>query len=146
MKNTVLFALASFGFARLAFAADAPPTDVVLLDHAKVDAAFAQGMPMLVNTSYKVQAGRRVVAGNAELHAKDTDIFYIVDGSATFVTGGTVEEPKDTGPGEIRGKSVTGGVPHHLTKGDIIVIPKGTPHQFTQVDGTFLYLVVKVTQ
>jgi mannose-6-phosphate isomerase-like protein (cupin superfamily) len=69
-----------------------------------------------------------------------------LDGSATFVTGGTAVDPKTTAPGEIRAKSITGGTERHLAKGDIIVIPHGIPHQFTQVSGPFLYFVVKVTQ
>ncbi len=146
MKTTALIALLSFGFVRLAVAAEPPPTDVVQIDHAKVDAAFAQGSMLLANSSYKILAGRRVAPGSVELHAQDTDIFYVMDGSATFVTGGTIVDPTTTGPGEIRGNATTGGVPHHLTKGDVIVIPKGVPHWFTQVDSTFLYFVVKVTQ
>ena len=143
MKIPLLLAVVSFGFARLAFAVDAPPTEVVQIDHAKVAGAFAQGGPLLANSSYKVSAGRRVTGGTAELHEHDTDLFYVVEGSATFLTGGSLVEP---GPGEIRGKSLTGAVERHLTKGDVIVIPKGVPHQFTAVEGTFLYYVVKVTQ
>ncbi len=146
MKTTALFVLLAFSLVRLSFAAEAPPTDVVQIDHAKVDAAFAQGSMLLANSSYKILAGRRVAPGNVELHTQDTDIFYIVEGSATFVTGGNIVDPTTTGPGETRGKATTGGVPHHLTKGDVIVIPKGVPHWFTEVDSTFLYFVVKVTQ
>lgn len=123
-----------------------PPTDVVKIDHTKVDVVFKRGGSLLDSTSYKVQAGRRVAVGPAEIHTRDTDIFYIVDGSATFVTGGTAVEPKDTAPGEIRAKSITGGTERHLTKGDVIVVPNGVPHQFTQLDGAFLYFVVKVTK
>jgi quercetin dioxygenase-like cupin family protein len=146
MKTSVLLAVFSFGIARLAFATDAPPAEVVLFDHAKVDAAFAKGLPLMANASYKISAGRRVTGGTAELHEHDTDLFYVIEGSATFVTGGTLVEPKESSPGEVRAKSITGGVERHLTKGDIIVIPKGVPHQFKAVEGTFLYHVVKVTQ
>lgn len=146
MKSPAWIALLALGLMRSATAAEPAPTDVVLLDHAKVDAAFAQGGPLLANASYKVSAGRRVAPGNVELHTQDTDIFYILDGSATFVTGGTIVEPAQTGPGEVRGKAITGGVPRHLAKGDVIVIPKGVPHWFTEVSGPFLYFVVKVTQ
>ena len=146
MKTILLLALLSFGFVRLAVAADAPPTDVVLFEHGKVDAAFAKGMALMANSSYKISAGRRVTAGNVEVQEKDTDIFFVTEGAATFVTGGTVVEPTTNSPGEIRGKAITGGVTRHLTKGDVIVIPKGAPHWFTEVDGTFLYFVVKVTQ
>ena len=70
----------------------------------------------------------------------------MTEGSATFVTGGTAVEPKATKAGEMTAKSITGGVEHHLLRGDVIVIPSGVPHQFTEVSGTFLYFVVKVTK
>ena len=146
MKSSALIALLALGLVARAAATDAPPTDAVLLDHAKVDDAFAKGLPLLINTSYKIQAGRRVMPGNVEVHTSDTDIFYVTEGSATFVTGGTTEGGKTTAPGEIRGDKITGGVAHHLTKGDVIVIPAGVPHWFTAVSGTFLYFVVKVTK
>jgi mannose-6-phosphate isomerase-like protein (cupin superfamily) len=127
-------------------AVDAPPTEVVKLDHAKVDAAFAKGMPLLVNSQYKIQAGRRVAPGEAEVHASDTDIFYVTEGSATLVTGGTVVDPKTTAAGEVRAPNIANGTARPLTKGDVVVIPAGTPHQFTAVSGTFVYFVVKVTK
>lgn len=130
----------------LARGADAPPTDVVVVDHTQVDAAFAKGLPMVVNSSFKVQAGRRVTSGNVEIHQRDTDIFYILEGEATLETGGTATESKESAPGEIRGNALTGGVPRPLVKGDVIVIPSGVPHRFTEVNGTFLYYVVKVTR
>jgi mannose-6-phosphate isomerase-like protein (cupin superfamily) len=123
-----------------------PPTDVVFFDHDKVHQAFWPGGALLVNERYKVLCGRRVIPGPVEIHTSDTDVFYILDGSATFVTGGTAVDQKTTAPGEIRAKSITGGTEHQLTKGDVIVIPHGIPHQFTQVSGPFLYFVVKVTQ
>src|SRR5471032_3143992 len=146
MKYSTLFTLLAVGFARTALATDAPPTDAVLLDRAKVDDAFEKGLPLLINTSYKIMAGRRVMPGNVEIHEHDTDIFYVTEGSATFVTGGTAVEPKSTKPGEMTAKSITGGTEHHLVRGDSIVIPSGVPHQFTDVSGTFLYFVVKVTK
>jgi mannose-6-phosphate isomerase-like protein (cupin superfamily) len=146
MKYSTLFTVLAVGFARTVLAADAPPTDVVLLPQAKVDDAFEKGLPLLINTSYKIMAGRRVMVGNVEIHEHDTDIFYVTEGSATFVTGGTPVEPKATKVGEMTAKSITGGTEHHLLRGDVIVIPSGVPHQFTEVTGTFLYFVVKVTK
>jgi len=134
------------GTATLALALDPPPTDVVLIDHTKFEAALAKGGPLLLTSSYKIQAGRRVTNGPAEIHENDTDIFYVLEGSATFVTGGTPVEKKSIGPGEFHAKELTGGVTRHLVKGDIIVIPNGVPHQFTEVTGTFLYHVIKVTK
>jgi mannose-6-phosphate isomerase-like protein (cupin superfamily) len=139
--------LVVLAFARAAFAAEPPPTDVVVLNRAKVDDAFAKGIPMLVNSSYKIQAGRRITApGQVEVHARDTDIFYIVDGTATIVTGGKTEGGNTTGEGEIRGEKITGGTKRQLQKGDVMVIPSGVPHWFTEVSNPFLYFVVKVTK
>ena len=146
MKTSALIALLALGLASRLAAADAPPTDVVVFDHAKVDNTFAKGGPLLINTSYKVQAGRRVMPGKVEIHEHDTDIFYVTEGSATIVTGGTAENAKATGPGEMLGEKITGGTPRKLTKGDVIIIPNGVPHWFTEVSGTFLYLVIKVTK
>ncbi|PYJ07765.1 MAG: hypothetical protein DME25_03025, partial [Verrucomicrobia bacterium] len=65
---------------------------------------------------------------------------------ANFVTGGKPVEPRSEGSGETRAKAITGGEERHLTKGDVIVIPNGVPHWFREVNGPFLYYVVKVVQ
>ena len=118
-----------------------------MFEHGKVENGFAKGMPLLINSSYKIQAGRRVVApGESEIHEHDTDIFYVTEGHATFVTGGEIEGGKTTAAGEIRGKSIVGGVERKLQKGDVIVIPAGVPHWFKEVSNPFLYLIVKVTK
>lgn len=94
--------------------------------------------------AFRVSASRRDKPGEAEVHAEMTDIFYVLDGTATFVTGGKVVEPRSTGPGETRGSAIQGGETHTLAKGDVIVIPAGTPHWFKAVQGTFRNVVVKV--
>jgi mannose-6-phosphate isomerase-like protein (cupin superfamily) len=98
--------------------------------------------------NYKVIAGRHDTPGKAELHTRDTDVFYIVDGTATFVTGGKIVDPKITAPEEVRGSAIDGGEARLLNKGDVIVIPSGTPHWFKAVQAppTFLYFVVKIRQ
>jgi quercetin dioxygenase-like cupin family protein len=102
-------------------------------------------MPLLETMGYKIHASRREAQGQAEVHTRDTDIIYVLDGSVTFVTGGTVVDPKAVGQDEIRGSRIDGGTRHALNKGDVIVVPAGTPHWFSQVDETFLYYVVKAT-
>jgi glc operon protein GlcG len=148
MKRTIAaISVFTLALAAPAFAAEPPPKDVVIINHAQVDAAFAKGVPMLVNSSYKIQAGRRVTApGQVEVHASDTDIFYVTEGTATIVTGGKVEGQKESGPGEMRGDKVTGGTKRQISKGDVVVIPAGTPHWFTEVSNPFLYFVIKVTK
>lgn len=147
MKIISLLALMAAGLVSRAVAADAAPTDAVVIDHTKVDAAFAKSLPpLLVTPGYKVQTGRRVVPGKVEIHASDTDIFYVTEGTATLVTGGTAVDAKVTKPGETIAEKIDGGTPHKLAKGDVVVIPAGVPHWFSEVSGTFLYFVVKVTK
>jgi mannose-6-phosphate isomerase-like protein (cupin superfamily) len=134
------------GLTWTAFAADDPAkTGVMLIGHDKVAEAFAKGGPLLSTNNFKVQAGHRTGPGEVELHERDTDIFYIMEGSAVFVTGGNFTGAKTIAPGETRAQKINGGEEHKLTKGDIIVIPKGVPHWFKEIDGTFDYLVVKVS-
>ena len=82
--------------------------------------------------------------GEVEVHDKETDTFHVLEGSATLVTGGTMLGGRVTGPGQQRGKNVAGGETYHLTKGDVIVIPAGTPHWFKEVPQSITYYVVKV--
>ena len=83
----------------------------------------------------KVHASRRVEPGQAEIHMLDTDVIYVVDGSATLVTGGRAVGTKEVTPNEIRGTKIEGGVEDRIAKGDVIIIPNGVPHQFTAVSG-----------
>ena len=142
-----IIALAALGLFLIAFAAEDPQKEAVVhLDHEKVAAAFAKGGPLVATNNFKVQAGRRVESGEVEIHDHDTDIFYIVDGSATFVTGGKAVDTRTVGPGEIRAKEIVGGTERKLTKGDVIIIPTRVPHWFKEVKGPFLYYVVKVSK
>jgi quercetin dioxygenase-like cupin family protein len=148
MKIPFIAALFATCFVVPAFAADpspAPsPSGVVQIDHEKV--SFARGTKVLETPEFKIMTSRRTGPGKVEIHEHDTDTFYIIDGTAEFVTGGTVVDLKTLGNGESMGKEITGGETHHLSKGDVIVIPRGTPHWFKEVNGPFLYYVVKVTK
>ena len=100
---------------------------------------------MLETAGYKVHASRRVEPGQAEIHTLDTDVIYVVDGSATLVTGGKAIDAKEIAPNEIRGTKIEGGQQHQIGKGEVIVIPNGVPHQFTAVAGELHYFVCKPT-
>ena len=112
---------------------------------ARVTAAFAKGEPLVENGLYKVHASRREAPGMAEVHMRDTDIIYVLEGSATIVTGGRVVDGKTTSTDEIRGRSITGGTERRLAKGDLFIVPNGVPHWFSEVQAPFLYYVVKTT-
>lgn len=110
----------------------------------QVQESFAKGAVLFDGSDkYMVHTSRRDKPGVAEVHVKDADIIYMQEGSATFVTGGTVVDPQPTAPDEIRGKEITGGETRTITKGDVIIVPAGTPHWFKEVPASMAYYVVK---
>jgi glc operon protein GlcG len=119
---------------------------VTYLDNAQVTQAFAKGMPLLepAGEHYKIHASRRDGPGMAEIHELDADLIYVLSGEATVVTGGKALETRTIAPHEIRGSAIEGGETRRLVKGDVMVVPRNTPHWFKDVKGPFLYYVVKV--
>lgn len=120
-----------------------PATAAIFVDRKDVAAAFAKDGTLAENSGYKVNASRRDGPGQAEIHTRATDVIYVVEGSATFVTGGKAIDPKEVAPNEIRGRAIEGGEAHQITKGDVVVVPAGVPHWFREVRGPFLYFVCK---
>jgi glc operon protein GlcG len=117
---------------------------VSYFNHGTVEAAFAKGAVLFDGSDkYMVHASRRDKPGQAEVHTKDADIIYVLDGKASFVTGGTAVDAKTTAADEIRGTEIAGGDTREISKGDVIVVPAGTPHWFKEVSNPFLYYVVK---
>lgn len=114
-----------------------------VIDHKDVATAFARDATLAETMGYKINASRRDTPGLAEIHTHATDVIYVVEGSATFVTGGTALESKEVAPGEIRGRVIEGGETHQISKGDVVVVPAGVPHWFKEVQGPFLYFVCK---
>ena len=128
-----------------AAAVSAGPGRVSYFDGSRVREAFAKGAVLFdQGERYMVHASRRDGAGQAEVHAKDADIIYVLDGTASLVTGGTVIDPKTTAPDEVRGRAIQGGETRTLAKGDVLIVPAGTPHWFEKVPAAFTYYVVKV--
>ncbi len=119
---------------------------VLFFDKSQVSESFSKGAVLLdgTNRNYMVNTSRRDKPGQAEIHTLDTDIIYVVDGTATFVTGGTAVETSEIAPNEIRGSRIDGGDTRKLTKGDVIIVPNGVPHWFKEVGGAFLYYTIKV--
>jgi mannose-6-phosphate isomerase-like protein (cupin superfamily) len=88
---------------------------------------------------------RRTTAARSEQHANMTDVWYVIGGKATLVTGGALQGGVETAPGETRGRAITNGNIRDIQKGDYVVIPAGVPHWISKVEGKeFLYIVVKV--
>lgn len=86
---------------------------------------------------------RRTVDGQAEVHETVNDVFICEAGEATLIYGGTVKNPKSTGPGETLGEGIVGGQRVVMRPGDIVHIPANLPHQLL-VKKEFLYFVTKV--
>jgi quercetin dioxygenase-like cupin family protein len=129
----------------LAGGAGEPP--VTYIGHDKVTAALTgqtHSGPLVKASDLLVMGAHRAEDGKVELHDKETDVFYIVDGEATFITGGKMVGGKVTSPGQWLGTDIVGGQVHQLTKGDVMVIPAGIPHWFKVVPHSISYFVVKV--
>lgn len=110
-----------------------------------IEAAKVTGGGTFVRAAdHSVQMLKRMAPGEAEVHTKETDIFYVVDGEATFVAGGAVVGGRETQPNQLRGTSITGGDTYRLKKGDAIVVPAGVPHWFKDVHQPISYFTVKV--
>jgi mannose-6-phosphate isomerase-like protein (cupin superfamily) len=91
---------------------------------------------------------------NTAVHFKVSEVYHVMKGAGTLVTGGTVVNPKtraadstevtrEDGPG-VTGTAIQGGVTHQLKEGDVIVIPAGTPHWFSKINGSIVYLVIRI--
>ena len=144
MRSFIAVTIAVVAAVGLGLAMPRASSNVTYIPADEVKAAFAKGAVLLNNGSYQVHASRREEPGQVEVHVKDTDVIYMLEGTTTFVTGGTMVGGKTTAPDEIRGSNVQGGETRTLTKGDVIVVPNGTPHWFKEVSGPVLYYVVKV--
>jgi glc operon protein GlcG len=132
--------------AMVAAAAVSSPSSVPVsyFDSKQVRAAFDKGSVLFnEGQSYMVHASRREKPGMAEIHNKDADIVYVLDGKATLVTGGTALNVKTVEPDELRGSAIEGGETRQLQKGDVLIVPAGVPHWFKEVSNPFLYYVVK---
>jgi mannose-6-phosphate isomerase-like protein (cupin superfamily) len=85
--------------------------------------------------------------GDAIAHeVRTTEIYYILEGGGTLVTGGTITGIKPPPPGRSpgpRGDRIDGGVTRHVAKGDIIIIPGRTPHWWSSLDGDINYLIYR---
>ena len=114
-----------------------------LIAKAKVDrkegqALLAQSMIQL--PPYNVSLEYRSAVANAAVHDREAELFYVVDGSAMLVTGGKLKDEKRTNAENSNGSGIEGGVSRHVAKGDFVMVPEGTPHWFSAIDGTIVLM------
>ncbi len=140
-----LLVLASILTAALLMGGDGAST-VTYVSHEKVAAAFVKGGGLASGPYYSVGAMHRTASGAAELHDTQTDVYYVADGEAILVTGGVLIGDKVVSAGQHQGTGIQGGDVHHLAKGDVVVIPAGTPHWFKEVPHSINYLLIKAVK
>jgi mannose-6-phosphate isomerase-like protein (cupin superfamily) len=114
-----------------------------LIAKAKADrtpdqALLAQSMMQL--TPYNVSLEYRAAVANAAVHETEAELFYVVDGSATLMTGGTHMGETRPNATNLRGTGIEGGTARHVAKGDFILVPEGTAHWFSAIDGTIVLM------
>src|SRR5262245_62259531 len=104
------------------------PATIVKSD--AVMAGFDKGGTLVNGGDFLVQTSRRVKPGSPEAHMNQDEVMYVVSGSATLVTGGTITGLKQGKGGNVGGTGVEGGTEQKIAKGDVVAVPKGTPHWF----------------
>jgi len=91
---------------------------------------------------YRINIVRRGKPAGAIAHSVGTELHYIVEGSGTIVTGGTIVRPAAGAPQGTLAK-IEGGVTRNVAKGDAILIPENTPHWYSEINGAIAYLEVR---
>ena len=107
------------------------------------------GQPIVVErvvqlAPYTANLEYRASVGLAAVHEKEAELMYVVDGSGTIVTGGTLVNQTRTNPANLTGTAIDGGTPQKIAKGDFIFIPENTPHWISTIDGTIVLVSLHV--
>ena len=91
-----------------------------------------------------VQHENNKTGAAAELHDASDDVYYVLEGSATLVLGGKLDAPKEVEPGEWRSAKIVDGKTFEITEGDLVVVPRGTPHQRSTANKEFTMILIKI--
>jgi quercetin dioxygenase-like cupin family protein len=144
-RTPVVLALALFA-ASSSFA-QAPVPPALFVPQARIASVLQQALQerpgmgvstITTNDQYRINLITRTEPAGAIVHVPGTELHYILEGAGTLVTGGVVVRSVAGAPGAIEGGTV-----QRVQKGDAILIPEGTPHQYTAVEGTVTYLEVR---
>jgi len=91
-----------------------------------------------------IQHENNLAAAAAEIHDASDDVYYVLEGTATLTLGGQLDAPKEVEPGEWRGPRIEGGQNFDVRKGDLVVVPRGTPHMRSTAGKDFAMILIKV--
>jgi quercetin dioxygenase-like cupin family protein len=116
---------------------------------AKAKAESKPGTPVPAQTllqmaPYNAVLGYLTAPGGAGVHETEAELFYVVEGSATLVTGGKLVNEKRTNAENLTGTAIEGGSARTISKGDFIMLPEKTPHWFSAVNGSFAFMALHV--
>src|SRR5262245_7383053 len=114
---------------------------------AKSERKEGQGMvfqPIFSLAPWDVNLEYRAAVASANVHEREAELFYVIDGSATMVVGGKLVNEKRTNPQNRTGTGVEGGTSRRVAKGDFILVPENTPHWFSAIDGTITLMSLHI--
>jgi mannose-6-phosphate isomerase-like protein (cupin superfamily) len=116
---------------------------------AKAKADHKDGQPTVAENilhlaPYNANLEYRTAVGPAAVHEREAELFYVLDGSATLVTGGKLANEKRTNAENLTGTGIEGGNAQAVAKGDVVIVPENTPHWFSQIDGTIVLMSLHV--
>ncbi len=141
IAGSLIFAFATLGYAQSAMppAAYVSANDIVLTLATSMEQRPALGVGTIVSgDDFNINFIRRNAQAGAIIHEQGTELHYITEGAGILVTGGRSIRPPGGGSANIEGGSA-----QRVTVGDAILIPAGTPHQYTAVEGVVGYLEVR---
>jgi mannose-6-phosphate isomerase-like protein (cupin superfamily) len=93
---------------------------------------------------YNANLEYRASVGPAAVHETEAEIFYVIDGSATMMTGGKLVNETRTNASNLTGTAIEGGTSRAVAKGDFIIVPEKTPHWFSTINGTIVLMTLHV--
>jgi mannose-6-phosphate isomerase-like protein (cupin superfamily) len=105
-------------------------------------ANFIQGLLQLA--PYTANLEYRAVVGPAAVHEKEAELFYVIDGGGTLVTGGKLAGETRTNAENLSGTAIDGGDTQAVAKGDFFIVPENTPHWFSKINGTLVLMSLHV--
>ena len=93
---------------------------------------------------YNVNLEYRTAVGPSSVHEKEAEMFYVIEGTGTMVTGGKLAGEKRTNAENLTGTGIDGGASRNIGKGDFIIVPENTPHWFSAINGTLVLMSLHV--
>ena len=99
---------------------------------------------ILTLAPYNANLEYRAAVGPAAVHEKEAEMFYVIDGSGTLMTGGKLTNEKRTNSANLTGTGIENGTARDIAKGDFVIVPENTPHWFSSINGTLVLMSLHV--